>query len=275
MTDSPLPLIGRRRALGLLGTGVVALAGCGRGLGDDTTGATSTTSTSTTDGAAASSTTGADGTGASAGCTPIPDETAGPYPGDGSNGPDVRTMDGVVRQDIRTSVGSASGTAEGVPLTIDLTVLDAASGCAPLPGAAVYLWHCDRDGGYSMYSSGIEDETYLRGVQVADDAGALRFASIFPGAYDGRWPHVHFEVYPSVEAATSGTGEILVTSQLALPDDVCDVVYATTGYEASARNIDRTSLDADMVFADGHDQQLATVTATVADGLVASLTLAV
>jgi protocatechuate 3,4-dioxygenase beta subunit len=272
MTDSPLPLIGRRRALGLLGTGVVALAGCGRGLGDDAAG---TTSTSTTDGATTSSTAAADDAGATTGCTPIPDETAGPYPGDGSNGPDVLAMDGVVRQDIRTSIGSASGTADGVPLTIDLTVLDAASGCAPLPGAAVYLWHCDRDGGYSMYSPGIEDETYLRGVQVADDAGALRFTSIFPGAYDGRWPHVHFEIYPSVEAATSGTGEILVTSQLALPEDVCDLVYATAGYEASAANVDRTSLDADMVFADGHDLQLATVTGTVADGLVASLTLTV
>ena len=59
---------------------------------------------------------------------------------------------GIVRQDIRSSFGSYSGTAEGVPLTIDLTIVDAGSG-APMAGAAVYAWHCDRDGGYSLYST--------------------------------------------------------------------------------------------------------------------------
>ena len=48
-------------------------------------------------------------------CTTIPEETAGPYPGDGSNGPDVLTQDGVVRADIRSSFGGATGTASGVP----------------------------------------------------------------------------------------------------------------------------------------------------------------
>ena len=51
----------------------------------------------------------------------IPDETAGPYPGDGSNGPDVLEQSGIVRSDIRSSFGDASGTAEGVPMTLELT----------------------------------------------------------------------------------------------------------------------------------------------------------
>ena len=84
----------------------------------------------------------------------VESETAGPYPADGSNGPDVRTLDGIVRKDIRTSFGTASGTAEGVPLEFSLTVLDLAG--APIVGAAIYAWHCDRDGNYSLYSTGID-----------------------------------------------------------------------------------------------------------------------
>lgn len=45
----------------------------------------------------------------------IPEETAGPYPGDGTDGPNVLTESGVVRSDIRSSFGSLTGTAQGVP----------------------------------------------------------------------------------------------------------------------------------------------------------------
>jgi protocatechuate 3,4-dioxygenase beta subunit len=58
----------------------------------------------------------------------------------------------------------------------------------------VYLWHCDRDGNYSMYSQGVEDENYLRGVQESDADGKLTFISIFPACYSCRWPHIHVEV---------------------------------------------------------------------------------
>ena len=81
----------------------------------------------------------------------IPEETAGPFPGDSSDGPNILTESGVVRQDITTSVGDASGVAEGVPTTVNLTLLDVAGGGGPLAGAAVYLWHCDSVGRYSLY----------------------------------------------------------------------------------------------------------------------------
>ena len=61
----------------------------------------------------------------------IPDETAGPYPGDGSNGPDVLEQSGIVRSDIRSSFGGSGGTAEGVPMTLELTVADLANPHAP------------------------------------------------------------------------------------------------------------------------------------------------
>jgi protocatechuate 3,4-dioxygenase beta subunit len=203
----------------------------------------------------------------------IPEETAGPFPGDGSNGPNVLTESGIVRADIRSSFGSSSGTAEGVPLRVELTVVEADTGAA-LSGAAVYLWHCDRDGDYSLYSPGAAEENYLRGVQAADDAGKLAFTSIFPAAYAGRWPHVHFEVYAGLAEATSA-GEPLTTSQLALPEDVCAAVYATDGYETSVRNLDHTSLSGDMVFSDGWDAQLAKVSGDVRGGYVARLTVPV
>ena len=156
-------------------------------------------------------------------------ETAGPYPGDGSNGVNVLTESGIVRSDITRSFGSASGVAEGVPLTIKLTVLDTANGAGPLQGAAVYLWHCDREGRYSLYSEGVTQEDYLRGVQETGGDGSVTFTSIFPAAYSGRWPHIHFEVYPSLDAATTASGK-LRTSHLAVPEDACRQVYATDGY---------------------------------------------
>jgi protocatechuate 3,4-dioxygenase beta subunit len=68
-------------------------------------------------------------------------------------------------------------------------VLELAKGGSPFAGVAVYVRHCDRAGRYSLYSDGIENENYLRGVQVADADGRVRYTSVFPACYDGRWPH--------------------------------------------------------------------------------------
>ena len=88
---------------------------------------------------------------------------------------------GIVRNDIRSSFGSASGTAEGVPMTLELTLTDIAGGGKPFAGAAVYVWHCTREGEYSLYSPNVQNENFLRGVQVADATGKVRFTSVFPG----------------------------------------------------------------------------------------------
>jgi protocatechuate 3,4-dioxygenase beta subunit len=201
----------------------------------------------------------------------IPEETAGPYPGDGSNGPNVLTESGIVRRDITTSFGSATGTAEGVPLTLRFRVHDlSGDDVTPLPGAALYAWHCDRDGSYSMYDGDAVDANYLRGVQEADADGWLSFTTIFPGCYAGRWPHVHFEVYESVDTATSASNKQR-TSQLAFPQEVCEQVYATDGYEESVTNLADVSLDADGIFSDGYSLQMARVTGSVDEGFVATL----
>jgi protocatechuate 3,4-dioxygenase beta subunit len=265
-------LLDRRRTLKLLaGVGVLTLVGCASD--SETSSGTSTSAAATTPTTAGSSpTTVAAATGGT--CQTIPSETAGPFPGDGSNGPNVLTQSGIVRSDITSSFGSAKGVAKGVPLTINLTVVDTAKSCAALANAAVYLWHCDIDGNYSLYSQAVTGENYLRGVQQTDSRGVVSFKSIFPAAYSGRWPHIHFEVYPSVATAT-GAGSKLATSQLALPEDACKLVYATTGYSASVRNLAQTSLARDNVFSDGSSQQVATVTGDVGNGFTASLRVAV
>jgi protocatechuate 3,4-dioxygenase beta subunit len=205
----------------------------------------------------------------------VPSETAGPFPGDGSNGPDVLDDSGIVRHDIRRSFGSRRTLARGIPMRVNLTVTDAAKDFAPLAGAAVYLWHCDRQGRYSMYSSGVQDENYLRGIARTDGDGTAWFRTIFPGCYSGRWPHIHFEVYKSVATAIKN-GPIVKTSQLALPRAVCRKVYATSGYSGSQSNLARTSLATDLVFRDDKAiHQLATVTGNVRKGFVANLTIGV
>lgn len=115
---------------------------------------------------------------------------------------------------------------------------------------------------------------YLRGVQEADANGKLTFMSIFPACYSGRWPHIHFEVYPSLSAATNVSNKI-ATSQIALPKTTCDQIYATAGYESSVTNLSQVSLSTDNVFSDGSSLELATSTGSVSTGLTATLTVAV
>ncbi|MFC9894246.1 dioxygenase [Nocardia sp. NPDC127579] len=204
-----------------------------------------------------------------------PQETAGPYPGDGSNGPNVLIESGVVRKDITTSFGQYSGTAHGVPATIELTFQDLAENCGPGSGMAVYVWHCDRDGEYSLYGKEITEQNYLRGVQVADDAGRMVFTSVFPACYSGRWPHIHFEVFDSLEAAVAGS-DARLTSQIALPKAACDEVYAhDSGYAQSISNLSGISLETDNVFGDGWDAEMATVTGTPATGMTIAITVGV
>lgn len=271
-----LGVLRRRNVLRLFaGAGLAVVAGCAAD--DSASGGSSPSASSTTSGTPTASTPTAGtptSTASSAGVDEIPEETAGPYPGDGSNGPNVLTESGIVRRDLTKSFGTASGVAKGVPLTVELVVLDAAKDTA-LPGAAVYLWHCDAEGRYSLYDGEISGENYCRGVQAADATGKVTFTTVFPGAYQGRWPHIHFEVYSSLSEATAA-GKISATSQLALPADASNAVYATSGYDGSARNMSQTSLENDMVFSDdGAVHQLATMSGGVQEGYTARLMVGV
>lgn len=259
----------RRQILRWLLAGASApLAACGGGAEVSIGGVGSSTGSSSSDTASTVST-----------CTIIPEETAGPYPGDGSNYnsngiANALSLSGIVRSDIRSSIGGATGTAAGIPLTLTLQLVNTAGNCANLAGYAIYLWHCTRDGLYSMYSAGVTGENFLRGVQQTDSNGKATFLTIFPGCYAGRMPHMHFEVYPSLASATGAANKVK-TSQIAFPTATCNDVYATSGYGNSAINLAAISFASDNVFSDGTEQQMASISGTTTNGYSASLVVGI
>lgn len=258
-------LIERRRALRwFAGAGTAALvAGCGGGGSDGSTGVTvvSGTSAATTATPTPSPTPTPTATTSSSACLVDPTETAGPYPADGTNNApgatsNVLAVNGVVRSDIRASFVNSTAVAAGVKLTLTLRVVDVNQACAPLAGYAVYLWHADRLGDYSLYGSAAS-ESYLRGVQVTNADGEVTFTTIYPACYDGRYPHMHFEVFSSLANAIGGRYAIL-TSQLALPATASAAVYADAAtYPGSAARAARVTIAGDGIFGDNTAAQVA------------------
>ena len=272
--------LARRRLLSLFavgGTGALIVA-CGGGSGSSSA-STSTTSTSTT------TTTGTTTTGTTTtttSCVADPTETNGPYPSDGTNSvngvvSNSLTTSGIVRSDIRSSFGDYSGTADGVPVTLKIKVVNTNSSCAALAGYAVYIWHCTREGNYSLYT--VTNQNYLRGVQVTDANGEVTFTTIYPGCYSGRWPHIHFEVFPSLASATTQRNATL-TSQFAMPSDVSNAVYdGATGYSASVTNLKAITIASDNVFGDNTTAQITAMTpimtGSVSAGYSATVTVGI
>lgn len=211
-------------------------------------------------------------------CSVIPTETQGPFPGDGTNGPNALAISGVVRSDMRASVGSASGVAAGVPLMQTIQLVNTNGSCASLAGYAIYLWHCTANGLYSMYSSGVTGENFLRGVQPTDANGSATFTTIVPGCYSGRVTHMHFEIYRSLVTAATTGASALRTSQLTYDRATLTAFYQAAGssnYGNSLSNHNSSSLTQDGVFSDGYSTQLATLTGSVATGYVSTLTVGI
>jgi protocatechuate 3,4-dioxygenase beta subunit len=257
----------------LAGAAAVPVTGCGSGGAGLTATELASTSTGTTGSTSGGTTSG------SLGCTAIPEETGGPYPADGTNSSvggiaNALVLSGIVRSDIRSSIAGATGVAAGIPLRIRLQIVNVGSNCASAAGAAVYVWHCDRAGNYSMYSAGVTGENYLRGVQAADANGFATFTTIFPGCYAGRMPHVHFEVYPSVAKATNAANRVK-TSQFTFPMATLNEAYAVSGYEQSVRNLAGISYATDNVFNDGTSLQMASMTGSPSGGYTATLVVGV
>jgi protocatechuate 3,4-dioxygenase beta subunit len=225
-------LLDRRAALGLIGLGGAALASCGSGA-------------------------------RAAACIASPSETRGPFAADGGRDAggrlNVLESDGIIRGDIRDSFAGMEGTADGVPLNLEIVLLGVAGGCNTMAGWALYLWQNDAAGAYSLYD--LPNANYLRGLQQSDDGGSVRFATILPGCYGGRAPHIHFEAYSSAQAAISGEPAVLA-SQFAFPEEACRAVYsADARYGGSLRNLDRWSNERDFVFRDAgvEERELQTI----------------
>ena len=195
-------------------------------------------------------------------CTLTAKETEGPYPllailGNSS----------MVRSNITEGK-------TGVPLTVTLTLQDASNGCAAVQGAAIYIWHCDKDGLYSGYdiqnNRGQTGLTYTRGIQVTDSNGQVRFTTIYPGWYEGRITHIHAQVYLNNNLQVSATA----TTQLAFPQEVTKAVYSTALY-THGQNTSVSSFAQDNVFSDGTGTELVTITGNTDTGYEASLTIVI
>jgi protocatechuate 3,4-dioxygenase beta subunit len=116
----------------------------------------------------------------------------------------------------------------GAPLNLALQVVRAGD-CATLSNARVDVWHADALGLYSGYErqSGVGGipttaavgQQYLRGTQMTDAAGNVRFRTIFPSWYGGRTPHVHFKVFLG--------GNEVVASQIFFPDEISKEVFSS------------------------------------------------
>ena len=273
-------LMARRRALKLFaGVGGMGLLGaCGGSSGGSTSVATPTPApTATPTPTPTSSATPTPTPTTSTSCVALPTETNGPYPADGTNTSrgstsNVLTSSGVVRSDIRSSFLGSTTAAAGVPVTITLTVVDVNSACAVLPNYALYVWHCDATGNYSLYD--VPAESWLRGVQVTNAAGQVTFTTIFPGCYAGRYPHMHFEVFSSLATATGGRFASLV-SQLAMPAAACTAVYsgASATYGASASRFASTTTGNDNVFGDNSAAQVTAMTPTFSGSVATGYTM--
>ena len=206
----------------------------------------------------ASSSTGSGSTGSSSGsCAVAPTETEGPFP--------TKVPSSYVRSDIRDGK-------TGYQMDITITLSNSNANCAALAGAIVDIWHCDAEGNYSEYGgTGMQATNYqsvhfLRGRQVTDANGQVKFTSIFPGWYSGRATHIHVHVY-------SATGTSLKVTQIAFPEGTGTALAAVNGYAKGLSGY--TANASDNVFSDGVANELATVTGSTSAGFQLAFSMGV
>ncbi|MBX2917124.1 MAG: intradiol ring-cleavage dioxygenase [Cyclobacteriaceae bacterium] len=188
-------------------------------------------------------------------CTTTHSETAGPYP--------TKNPSSLQMVDIRSD-------RTGVDMTVEITIQNKNTNCAPLQGAIVDIWHCDKDGNYSEYSS-FSAVHFLRGRQVTDSSGKVGFKTIFPGWYNGRATHIHVHIY-------SSSGTSLLVTQIAFPEgssSAVALVNAATAKGYTKGMSGYTYNSSDNVFSDGVSTELAFISGSVNDGYTLTHTIVV
>jgi protocatechuate 3,4-dioxygenase beta subunit len=165
-------------------------------------------------------------------CVASPDMTEGPY--------FVDEM--LFRSDIRVDP-SNNKISQGIPLELTIGVFSVdGTTCSPLKNAYVDIWHCDAAGLYSdEQANNTVGQKFLRGYQVTDENGVVKFTTVYPGWYRGRTVHIHMKVRTfdgsvTPGAATpeplqdAGTKTYEFTSQLFFDDSLSDEVYKLAPY---------------------------------------------
>jgi protocatechuate 3,4-dioxygenase beta subunit len=164
-------------------------------------------------------------------CSNFREEVEGPYPY-----PAGEALNPLNRSDI-------TGGQVGIPLSLQIKVVNFSNGCGSIPGARVHIWHCNRDGYYSGYANqdgvnGIQDFTgqnWLRGFQVTDANAVVNFKTIYPGWETGRATHIHVEVFID--------GVLKKTGQFAFPERANDLVNVSPKYVNHGANPTKNSAD--------------------------------
>jgi len=222
-----------------------------------------TASASSTTSATTSSTT-TDATSTASGCITTPTEEEGPYPYVGGEITNPLNRSNVVE------------TQTGVALALNFVVVNTNDSCNVVENVRVDIWSCNPDGYYSGYAdqaggvSGVSNSytgaTWLRGYQLSDASGVVKFSTIYPGWYSGRATHVHIEVY--INSILKKTG------QLAFSEAISNVVHVSARY--AAHGINTTTNAADHVFGDSATDlanETLALTGSVAAGYSASYTI--
>jgi protocatechuate 3,4-dioxygenase beta subunit len=265
MPSMPLPLddddkpigrvLTRREVLALFGAaaGAGVLAACSPGsLVGGTAGPSSAAATP-----AGASAVAASGSTALPACVVRPALTEGPF--------FVDEM--LQRSDIRSDPGDGS-VRPGVPLALTFMVSHVqGASCTPLVGALVDVWHCDASGVYSDVA-GAEGKKFLRGYQLTDANGAAKFATIYPGWYQGRAVHIHFKIRTAANADSAHE----FTSQLFFDDSLSDAVFAKAPYNAKGQPTTRNADDG--IFGDSGGQLTLAATPS-GDGYAATFEIGV
>jgi protocatechuate 3,4-dioxygenase beta subunit len=116
---------------------------------------------------------------------------------------------------------------------------------------------------------------FLRGVQLTDAAGRVRFTTLYPGWYAGRAVHIHVRVRVggAARGETYDGGHVAHTGQLFFPEAVSDAVFTRAPYAAHAGR--RTLQTEDGIFGrDGSGGMLA-LQADGGDGYTARTTMGI
>jgi protocatechuate 3,4-dioxygenase beta subunit len=203
-----LPLLGRREILRLGAAGLIGLGSVGR---------------------------------ARAECLQTPSQTEGPFWVD----------ERLNRSDIREDPGTGM-LQEGVPLRLSINVSEIQGGaCAPVAGAYVDIWHCSALGAYSDVSGGGNPnnvgQRWLRGYQVSDAHGNVRFLTVYPGWYPGRTVHIHFRIRKFSGAAVTFN----FVSQTYFDDAISNAIFAATAPYSQHQNRTPASNEQDNIYNPG------------------------
>lgn len=165
--------------------------------------------------------------------TSVPAVTEGPYWTDDS-------ASGYNRSTITSDI-AGTNTQSGIPFTLTIYVYDRKNGCVALQNVQVDVWHCNAAGVYSGIKSNTNGngtdytaQSWLRGYQLTDSTGMVKFVTILPGWYTGRTTHIHMRFRSTYDSSSDGSTN---TAQLFFDQTFIDNLdTSVSSYSSEGKN---------------------------------------